>query len=46
MAEAQKWEDFTLNETLVKFARDLPEILSSAGHDEMYGITLQATGEG
>lgn len=45
MAKAEKWEDMTLNSTLVKFAAELPEILSEAGYDEMYGVQLEGGSE-
>lgn len=45
MAKTEKWEDFTLNPTLVKFAAELPEIISDASHSEMYGVQLEGSSE-
>ena len=39
------WKDLPKEHNLAKFLADLPEILQSTGHDEMYGVHLEAATE-
>lgn len=40
------WSDIPPEHNLAKFAAELPEILKETGHDEMYGVKLEAEGYG
>ena len=39
------WKELPKEHNLAKFLADLPEILQSTGHSEMYGVHLEAATE-
>ncbi|KAF2488006.1 CRAL-TRIO domain-containing protein [Neohortaea acidophila] len=39
------WSNLPPDHNLAKFAADLPDILSQTDYNEMYGVTLQASGD-
>lgn len=40
------WSNLPAEHNLSKFAAELGDILNTAGHDEMYGVKLEAPSEG